>query len=111
MTAKIEDTNEAWESGQLGRDAEFTVALSGSELEQEHATIEDAFGLKAISIRLEKELIDDFKMIAQYNGMSYQPLMRQALHRFAQGELKKMAADAFNAQKEAQREAQQKKAA
>ena len=39
-----------------------------------------------ISIRLSKSLIEDFKNIASIHGLGYQPLMRQALERFADGE-------------------------
>jgi len=73
-----------WESGKLGLDhntAELAPPLEGA--------LDDGVGLKAISIRLEKQLIDDFKALAQINGIGYQPLMRQALARFAEGEKKR----------------------
>jgi hypothetical protein len=58
MTAKIEDTLEAWESGALGKDPAFAVPLSAEEEASDRALIDQAMGLKAISIRLEIELIE-----------------------------------------------------
>jgi len=84
---KIIGTVEAWENGELGRDAEHAVAAP-PELAQQ---VDDALGMQMISIRLPKELIEDFRMIAQVNKVGYQPLMRDALKRFADAELKKLA--------------------
>ena len=93
MTNKIPSTPEAWESGPLGKDAAYTE--KHTETEAERLAIDDAFGLKAISIRLEAELIESYKAVAKHYGMGYQPLMRQALHRFVESELKKIALDAM----------------
>lgn len=82
----IIDTDDAWDSGELGRDEAFVqvaAALDG-------ATIDDSLGLQPISIRLERSLIEDFKMIAELHGLGYQPLMRQALKRFAESEKKRI---------------------
>jgi hypothetical protein len=84
---KIIGTAEAWESGELGQNAEHAVVAS-VDLSQQ---IDDVLGLQMISIRLPKDLIEDFRMIAQVNKIGYQPLMRDALKRFAEAELKKMA--------------------
>lgn len=89
---KVIGTAEAWENGDLGRDAGHAVAAP-AELTQQ---IDDALGMQMISIRLQKELIEDFKMIAQVNKVAYQPLMRDALKRFAEAELKKMAVQYAN---------------
>jgi len=93
----IDDTIEAWESGALGREAAFAQALEAETWAAERAALDEGLGLKAISIRLEKELIEDFKMIAGLNGMGYQPLMRQALKRFAESEKKRILTEAYNA--------------
>ena len=55
----------------------------------QHA-LNEATAMQSISIRLEKALIDELKMIADINGLGYQPLIRRALHRFANGEIKKL---------------------
>lgn len=49
--------------------------------------IDDALDLKMISIRLEKQLLEEFKLIADYYGMGYQPLMRDVLGKWARTEL------------------------
>jgi predicted transcriptional regulator len=98
---RIEDNAEAWEERRLGSDPDFATRLDADTWLKEQQEIDDAIGLKAISIRLETDLIEEFKMIAKYNNMGYQPLMRQALHQFAKCELKKMAADALATQEEA----------
>ena len=89
---KIEGTAEAWESGELGRDAAHAKPASQALAQQ----IDDALELQMISIRLPKELIEDFKMIATYHGIGYQPLMRDALKRFASSEMKVIATQAIN---------------
>lgn len=81
---KINDTPEAWESGQLGNDENF-VQRAPVETERE---LDDSLGLQAISIRIQKDLIEQFKLIAKIHGMGYQPLMREALKRFATAEIK-----------------------
>ena len=58
-----------------------------SEKEQ---AIDDSVKLKMISIRLQNDLIDDLKAIAQLNGLGYQPLIKQVLTRFVVGEKKKI---------------------
>jgi hypothetical protein len=81
---KIADTAEAWDSGQLGNDEQY-VRRAPPEAEAE---LDDALGLQAISIRLPKDLIEQFKLLAKIHGMGYQPLMREALKRFAAAEVK-----------------------
>jgi uncharacterized protein (DUF4415 family) len=93
-TAKIEDTAEAWESGALGRDPAFARVASP----ETQKAVDDALGLQAISIRLDKSLIDDFKTIAKIHGIGYQPLMREALKRFAESEYKRIAIQLHNEQ-------------
>ena len=82
---KIPTSDEAWESGQLGRDEEFAKRLEKDDPVGE-AALDESLGLQLISIRLPKSLIEDFKLIAKLNGISYQPLMRQVMMRFAEGE-------------------------
>lgn len=74
--------------------------------ESNEAQIDEALGLHLISIRLQKSLIEDLKMIATLNGIGYQPLMRQILKRFADGEKKRILKEKFDEAKKA-REAMQ----
>lgn len=84
---KIPDSDEAWDTGQLGRAAEHArPAAADSE-----KAIDASLGLQLISIRLQKSLIEDFKAIASLNGIGYQPLMRQILRRFVDGEKRRIA--------------------
>lgn len=81
------DEQSPWESGKLGRSGEHVVVAS-PEVE---AALDEALGLQPISVRLQQSLIKDLKLIARYHGIGYQPLMRDALHRFARFELRAMA--------------------
>lgn len=82
---RVESTDEAWEEGRLGLDANSVRVVDIPDDE-----VNAAVGLKSISIRLETDLIDTFKAIATIHGLGYQPLMRQALHRFAECEMKRI---------------------
>jgi predicted DNA binding CopG/RHH family protein len=84
---KIEGTVEAWESGQLGRDVQYAKLDDSLSIKD----LEDALELKLISIRLKKSLISDLKLIADIEGMGYQPLIKQLLERFVIGEFKRYA--------------------
>jgi hypothetical protein len=81
---KILGTSDAWESGELGADEKHAHPAS-VELA---AQIDDALGMQMISIRIEKSLIESFKILGAFHGIGYQPLMRDALKRFADCEMK-----------------------
>ena len=83
---RIQGTVEAWENGELGN-SEAHVRKASRELEQ---SIDEALGLQAISIRLPKSTIDTYKALAKLHGVGYQPLMRDAVCRWAESELKLM---------------------
>lgn len=83
---RLESTDEAWESRALGASEDHVRAVS-VELE---AAIDSSLGMQAISIRLPKELIDAYKLIANHHGVGYQPLMRDILQRFAPEGLKEV---------------------
>lgn len=83
---KVPASDQAWENGELGRDEAY-VKVSTQSTEQ---GINDALELQLISIRLQKGLIEDLKMIAELNGLGYQPLIRQILTRFADAEKKRL---------------------
>ena len=85
----IEATDEAWDSGQLGKDKAHVRVSDGVD----EKSIDESIGLVPVSIRLQKSLVNDFKMIAELNGIGYQPLMRQILTRFADAEKKKIIRD------------------
>ncbi|MEX2122369.1 MAG: hypothetical protein WD795_00620 [Woeseia sp.] len=86
---KIESTEEAWDSGKLGRDADFAKVSEAIK----QSRVEKALGLKPISIRLHQAMIDDLKVIAEIHRVGYQPLMRQILQRFIDCEKKQIIRD------------------
>lgn len=86
MADKIPGTVEAWEHGALGNDDRY-VRRASELLERE---VDEALGLQAISIRLPRATIETYKMLAEMHGVGYQPLMRDAICRWAEGELKQM---------------------
>jgi hypothetical protein len=82
----IPGTEEAWDSRALGSDPNFAVLADSPD----EGAIDAALGLQPISIRLQKSLVEDFKLIGQLNGLGYQTLMRQVLTRFADSEKKRV---------------------
>lgn len=98
--AKKPGSAEAWNSGELGENAN-SAKVASAETTQ---AINDALGLQMISIRLPKSVIEDFKVIAQIEGVGYQPLMRTALVRFAECEAKRVMRE-YAAQRESEKKA------
>ncbi|ETS30324.1 MULTISPECIES: hypothetical protein [Photorhabdus] len=88
----IASTDEAWENGELGC-SEAHIKVSDDITED---LINDALELQPISIRLNRSLIEDLKMIADLNGLGYQPLIRQVLNRFANSEKKRILVEAHS---------------
>ncbi|SEL13276.1 hypothetical protein SAMN05216359_105316 [Roseateles sp. YR242] len=86
----IRGTTEAWESGQLGA-SKAHAKRAPAELE---AQIDEALGLQAISIRIPRSTIKAYKDIAEIYGVGYQPLMRDAICRWVEGEMKQLLAGA-----------------
>lgn len=83
---KVKDTNEAWESRELGADDSHVEVA-----DQAHSdALSEALGLQSISIRLPKQLIDHYKLIAHFHGVGYQPLMRDVMARFVPNALKEI---------------------
>lgn len=97
--SKIESTPESWETGELGRDEQF-IKIS-EDIKQE--AIDESLELQMISIRLQKSLIDDMKMIAKLHGLGYQPLIRQILTRFVECEKKQLLRQQYLDMKEAEK--------
>lgn len=68
---------EQWENREVGAEEEFvSVAPAGHQDELDAAT-----GLRAISIRVPCELIEQYKAAGAVLGVGYQPLMRDAMQR------------------------------
>jgi uncharacterized protein (DUF4415 family) len=92
---KIENSAEAWESGELGSDQKHARVIDKKIGSQ----IDEVLGLQMISIRLEQDLIESYKLLGAKYDMGYQPLMREALKRFVEGEFKLIASEALEKQR------------
>ena len=96
-------TDDAWESRKLGAEEKYAVA--DEKLSEE---MDAELELQMISIRLSKDLINSFKLLGNKYGMGYQPLMREALKRFADGEFKMIAKEMLEEQVKNRRSKQTK---
>ena len=94
-TKPIKNTDEAWDSRALGADDQFV----GVADESHEAALDESLELQAISIRLPKDLIRNYKLIADFHGVGYQPLMRDVLHRFVKPALKEILEEQIKAEK------------
>jgi uncharacterized protein (DUF4415 family) len=88
MSEKIEGTSEAWETRILGGSEEHAVRSTQPVKEE---AIDAAFGLELVTLRVDTEVLQGLKEIAQYRGVGYHPLIRQMLRRFVNNELKQIA--------------------
>lgn len=86
---KIPGTEQAWDDGELGNDLKHARVASPDSTQ----AVEKALGLKAISLRLPDSTIEDFKFLAEIEGVSHQALMREVLIRFATNESKRQSRD------------------
>lgn len=80
---------ELWEERKLGASLEHAVAVDKEFM----ATAMESLNLQMISIRLQKDLIEDLKLIAKSHGVGYQPLIRDILQRFVTCEKKQIMRD------------------
>lgn len=68
-------------------DADLEAHTISATKEQGEA-IDEALGLQMISIRLQRSLLSNLKLIAEHHGVGYQPLIRDLLNRFAKSEIR-----------------------
>jgi len=73
-----------WDTRELGASEEFVRKVSAKRAR----AIDNALGLELISIRLQKNLIQDLKLLAKEEGIGYQPLIRQILTNHARAALR-----------------------
>lgn len=81
-----QDTLEAWENRTLGAEEAYVVKADQSH----ELALDEVLGMQSISIRLPKQLIEHFKLIAQFHEVGYQPLMRDVLHRWVPSALREV---------------------
>lgn len=75
---QFDDGNKLWETRQLGASPEHAVRVS----EQKDKALDNAMGLQLLTFRVQKELIQQLKLLAKIEGIGYQPLMRQVLTKY-----------------------------
>jgi hypothetical protein len=75
---RLSADHERWDTGELGRSEEHMRILS----DEEEKDIDDGLGLQHISLRLNKNLIEQLKGLAKLEGIGYQPLIRQVLTKY-----------------------------
>lgn len=90
--AKIVESDDAWESREVGADEQYVEVAPDISKE-----LDAALDLHPISIRLQRSLVDNLKALAHLHGLGYQPLVRQVLTRWVESELKQMLAQRANA--------------
>ena len=72
---QFDEDTELWETGKLGTSAKHAARIS----EKEDKAIDDSLGLQAVTMRLQKELVEQLKVLAKKEGLGYQPYIRQLL--------------------------------
>lgn len=82
----MKSLEQQWEDGTLGRDERYVQKFADSSQD-----LDEMLGSKMISIRLSKAMLQDLKNIAEINGLGYQPLIKQILDRFIEGEKRAIA--------------------
>jgi predicted DNA binding CopG/RHH family protein len=65
----------AYEPSDIGESLEHQRAATVAERKE----VDDALGLEKITIRLQKDLVDELKKLAKDQGLGYQPYVRQIL--------------------------------
>lgn len=103
MSTKVAaEKHDPWDSGELGRSLEDVGVVDEATCQ----SVDQSLGLHPVSIRLEKRLIANLKLIAEFRGVAYQPLIRDLLNRFVVSELKEILSDKLD---EAKRMAERSK--
>lgn len=68
---------EVWENRELGASESHVRKVS----HHREKLVDESLGLQMISLRLQKDLIDELKYFAHEAGVGYQPYIRQLLTR------------------------------
>ncbi len=69
------DDSERWDNRELGaHENSVRVSTQGTE-----KRLDESLGLQMISMRLPKEVVEQFKVLARKQGLGYQPFIRQIL--------------------------------
>jgi predicted DNA binding CopG/RHH family protein len=77
-TTHRKNNKKSWDNRELGA-SEDHVRKASPDREK---VLDERLGLQTISIRLQKNLIDNLKGLAGEDGIGYQPYIRQILMRY-----------------------------
>lgn len=91
--ARITPNDDPWEDRTIGSEERFVEVATDI-----NAEVDVALDLHPISIRLQKNLVDNLKALSHLHGLGYQPLIRQILTRWVDSEVKIMIAQRVNEQ-------------
>lgn len=80
----------------ISTEVEAHVRVASAEVAQQ---VNDALELQEVAICLPKDMVDMYRLIAEYRGVGYQPLMRDALKRFIDAETKQIVVGVVQSQK------------
>ncbi len=80
-----DDDAELWESGQLGASEEFVRQVPAEKTKE----IQESLGLQPVTVRLQKELVEQLNVLAKQEGLGYQPLIRHILTRYVRETMEK----------------------
>ncbi len=69
---------DSWDNRELGAEEKYVRKVSPDR----EKDIDEKLGLQIISIRLQKNLIDELKSLSYENGIGYQPYIRQILTQY-----------------------------
>jgi predicted DNA binding CopG/RHH family protein len=78
-------TEEAWEDGELGTSESHVRKVSKAR----EMAVDETLCLQMISLRLQKDLIEELKKLAHEAGIGYQPYIRQLLTYHVYGKKKR----------------------
>lgn len=76
---------ESWENGELGASEAHVRKVS----KKRELAVDERLGLQMISLRLQKDLIEELKKLAHEAGIGYQPYIRQLLTHHVHGKKKR----------------------
>ena len=94
----VQEAHEPFETGELGRDPQHFEKAPADLRAQVDASLE----MQMVSVRLPKQLISELKLVADYRGIGYQPLMRDILQRFARCEISQIAKELVEQERDRQ---------
>lgn len=76
-SSRLIDTSELWDTGDLGEDERYVTVTRPSK--EDEAVLNESLGIEEVSIRMNKDLVEDFKRLAETERVTYKGLMKRIL--------------------------------